>query len=396
MINVICACIGDLDHFLPQWRQHSMEEIVKILLSKFERRDMERVDRFGKTALHYAAALGHRTNLVALVSANPSLVYVADNDGNLPLHIIVKDGHQFQMVKDILSSNACVAEILDRKGRNALHVAVMNGNLPMLKFLLELPEFKVLINEPDSDGNTPLHLAVKIQFLRMVMVLQINGASGRITNKQGLTPVDVNENGFRFKQNPIKITLIFGGAVHSPLAWVKMMAHGRRRFLFLLSPDLMSSDLRSLANTISVVAALIATITFASAFTFPGGYKNNDPGEGLPVFIRRTALKAFVLSDTVAFCSSLTVAFFMVYTLVGEPAFLVSAMRVGIALLWVAVSGTAVAFASALYVVLSDQSWWLAIAVLCVGCSVPLLVFGAVNFSWFYTPSRFKKLRDKM
>ncbi|KAJ8629798.1 hypothetical protein MRB53_023121 [Persea americana] len=368
-------------------------EIVKILLSQFERGDIERVDRFGKTALHYAAALGRRTNLVELVKANPSLVYVADNDGNLPLHIIVKDGSQFQMAKDILSSNACAAEILDRKGRNALHVAAMNGNLPMLKFLLELPEIKVLINERDSDGNTPLHLAVKIHFNRMVTELLVHGASGRITNKNGLTPRDVNDfdEEFYYKRILIKTTLKSNGAVKSPLAWVKKMSLGRRGKKYLSS-----SDLRSLANTLSVVAALIATVTFAAAFTFPGGYKNNDPAEGHPVFIKRAALKAFVLSDTMAFCTSLTVAFLMVYTLAGDQAFLVGALSVSIVLLWVAVGGTVVALASALYVVLSDESLWLAIAVTCIGCSVPLLVLGALCFSWYHTPSSFKKLRDKM
>ncbi|XXG72586.1 hypothetical protein AAC387_Pa07g1652 [Persea americana] len=367
-------------------------EMVEILLRHFTRRDVERVDRFGKTALHYAAALGCRTSLVALVSANPSLVYVADNDGNSPLHIIVKDGHQFPMAKDILSSNACAAEILGRKGRNILHVAVMNGNLPMLKFLLQVPELKVLINEPDSDGNTPLHLAVKIHFFRMVTVLLRNGASGRITNKKGLTPRDVNDfdEEFNFKRNLISVSLACFGAVNSPLAWVKKMSLGKRG-----TPYPCNSELRSLANTVSVVAALTATATFASAFTFPGGYKNNDPGEVLLVFIRRTALKAFVLSDTVAFCSSLTLAFLMVYTLWGNQAFLVTALGVSTVLLWVAVSGTVVALASALYLLLTDESLWLAIAVICVGCSVPLLVYGALNFPTHHTTS-FKTLRDKM
>lgn len=368
-------------------------DMVEILLKHFTHRDIQRVDRFGKTALHYAAALGYRTTLVALVSANPSLVYVADNDGNLPLHIIVKDGHQFPMVKDILSSNPCAAEILDRKGRNALHVAVMNGNLPMLKFLVELPELKVLINEPDSDGNTPLHLAAKIHYDRIVTILLANGANGRITNKQGLTPRDINDfdEESPLEQELLRWSFTIFGAVNSPLARVKKISLGRRG-----TPCLSSSDLRSVANTISVVAALIATVTFAAAFTFPGGYTNNGPGEGLPVFIKRAALKAFVLSDIVAFCSSLTVAFLMLYNLFGDRAFFVSALRMSIVLLCLAGSGTVVALASALYVVLSNESLWLAIAVICVACSVPLLAYLAVNLSRYHTTSSFKELGDEV
>ncbi|XXG82999.1 hypothetical protein AAC387_Pa10g0865 [Persea americana] len=65
------------------------------------------------------------------------------------------------MAEDILHNNPCAAEQVDRQGRNALHLAVMNGNLDMLKCLLKLPELNVLINEPDCNGNTPLLLAVK-------------------------------------------------------------------------------------------------------------------------------------------------------------------------------------------------------------------------------------------
>jgi Domain of unknown function len=61
----------------------------------------------------------------------------------------------------------------------------------------------------------------------------------------------------------------------------------------------------------SVVAALLATITFAAAFTLPGGYSADASDAGLPIFARKAAFQVFLLSDTIAMCSSLSVAFFL-------------------------------------------------------------------------------------
>lgn len=50
----------------------------------------------------------------------------------------------------------------------------------------------------------------------------------------------------------------------------------------------------------SLVAILIATITFAAAFTLPGGYNSNSGSEGLPIMSRKFAFQAFLVSDTLA------------------------------------------------------------------------------------------------
>jgi Domain of unknown function len=46
---------------------------------------------------------------------------------------------------------------------------------------------------------------------------------------------------------------------------------------------------------------LIATVTFASAFTLPGGYNSDN---GTPVLGRRYIFKAFILAHTMAFMKS--------------------------------------------------------------------------------------------
>jgi len=59
-----------------------------------------------------------------------------------------------------------------------------------------------------------------------------------------------------------------------------------------------------------VVAALIATVTFAAAFTLPGGYKNDQgPNEGTAILAEKAAFIVFVISDAMSMVLSLLAVF---------------------------------------------------------------------------------------
>ena len=55
-----------------------------------------------------------------------------------------------------------------------------------------------------------------------------------------------------------------------------------------------------------VVAALIATVTFAAAFTLPGGY-NSD--RGTAILAKKTSFKIFVIADTISLMLSILAIF---------------------------------------------------------------------------------------
>jgi len=59
-----------------------------------------------------------------------------------------------------------------------------------------------------------------------------------------------------------------------------------------------------------VVAALIATVTFAATFTLPGGYKSDQgPNEGTAILAKKAAFIVFVISDAMSMVLSLLVVF---------------------------------------------------------------------------------------
>jgi cation transport ATPase len=126
-------------------------------------------------------------------------------------------------------------------------------------------------------------------------------------------------------------------------------------------------DIKSLTETYtsntSLVAILMATITFAAAFTLPGGYSTVAGTEGLPILI----------SDTLAMCSSLAVAFVCVIAKWEDLEFLLYYRSFTKKLMWFAYLATTIAFATGLYTVLAPQLPWLAVAICILTSLLPIL-----------------------
>jgi hypothetical protein len=104
----------------------------------------------------------------------------------------------------------------------------------------------------------------------------------------------------------------------------------------------------------SIVSALIATVTFASAFTFPGGYRAN--GEAVVAAGKQSlAFDAFILADTLAFICSISATFTLAYA--GVPAMDVSLrsryLRISTVLLLSAATSLVTCFGLGLYLVLA-------------------------------------------
>jgi hypothetical protein len=141
--------------------------------------------------------------------------------------------------------------------------------------------------------------------------------------------------------------------------------------------DSSRKDIKTLTQTYtgntSLVAILIATITFAAAFTLPGGYSTDAGNEGLPIMARKIAFKAFLISDALAMCSSLAVAFICVIARWEDLEFLLYYRSFSKKLMWFAYMATTTAFATGLYTVLAPQLPGLAVAICVLTSLLPIL-----------------------
>ncbi|MQM13157.1 hypothetical protein Taro_046074 [Colocasia esculenta] len=134
-------------------------------------------------------------------------------------------------------------------------------------------------------------------------------------------------------------------------------------------------------SSIMTLATLVAAVTFAAAFTVPGGYiSSDDSGQpadrrGLPVLLQVVAFKVFIISDVVTMGSSLAAMFLCVYA-TWDDIETVHPHWLGIRLLMMfSFAGMSTAFASGMYTILAPETLWLATLVCAVCGSLPFVTY---------------------
>ncbi|XP_020966096.1 uncharacterized protein LOC107616648 isoform X2 [Arachis ipaensis] len=114
------------------------------------------------------------------------------------------------------------------------------------------------------------------------------------------------------------------------------------------------------ASSCGVVAALVATITFAAAFTVPGG---NDQSKGYPIFLHKKLFLLFIISDAVSLFSSTTSLLMFLGLLTSryaEDDFLNSLptkLMIGLSTMFISLATMMAAFCASLFLMLQNRSW---------------------------------------
>ncbi|MQM05200.1 hypothetical protein Taro_038008 [Colocasia esculenta] len=352
------------------------EGVLEALLTTFAEYSAQQ-DGDGNTALHYAASMGSKKMVILLLRSDRSAAHLVDNSGLSPLHVAASMGH-IPVVETFLEWCPDCVDITDEKGRSVLHAAVERERSKMVKYMLKARLLEGLINQPDKNGNTPLHLAVTNFSLKMVRILAMDRRVRMdALNGHKLTALDIVirfDDNSRMLLRRIMSLLRIAGAKRGP-----MRADIAASQVGGVKKDTIRQYAKHYAQNVALVAILITTITFAAAFTMPGGFKNSGRDEGKATLGWTLGFKAFLISDTLAMCSSATVAFLYVWTVIDDSDYLYHHYTIAEALMWVALLGTVVAFATGVYAVVASECLWLAIVVCIIGCSVPLLVIaGAI------------------
>lgn len=68
-----------------------------------------------------------------------------------------------------------------------------------------------------------------------------------------------------------------------------------------------------MAQTLSVMATLIATFTFTATFTIPGSFKSDDLDAGMATLLGKASFHAFVTIDTIVVTSAMTVVITVIW-----------------------------------------------------------------------------------
>jgi ankyrin repeat protein len=208
----------------------------------------------GQTPLHLAAEAGHQTVVQSLIKSDPQITNldIEDDYHRTPLHLACRKGHD-AVVETLLDAGAPIdakagdnatplhyaarqkgstvrlltarnanLEIVDWKGRTALHIAAEKKNAAIFQHLLEkgadinagpqslfgtplhlasrwgdnnpivsliLATAEVKVDKTASGGNTPLHLAALWSHLANAKLLIKHEANIEARNNEGRTPL---------------------------------------------------------------------------------------------------------------------------------------------------------------------------------------------------------------
>ncbi|KAG2694542.1 hypothetical protein I3760_08G150400 [Carya illinoinensis] len=144
--------------------------------------------------------------------------------------------------------------------------------------------------------------------------------------------------------------------------------------------------LTSTSQSYSVVAALIATVAFATSTTVPGGVQE---GTGTPTLESKPAFHLFAISSLVALCFSVTALVMFLSILTSrhqERDFgkdLPRKLLIGLTSLFISIASVLVSFCSGHFFVVQNKLRYVAFAVYAATC-LPVTFFAAVQFPLYF------------
>uniref|UniRef100_A0A8R7U352 PGG domain-containing protein n=2 Tax=Triticum urartu TaxID=4572 RepID=A0A8R7U352_TRIUA len=295
MQNPLSASLGGQHgrNYLHAAVMNGDQEIVKIIMK--ERPELAREADIKKNTPIAKAVESDKIDILQIILEHDStLGYLIGNNGFPLLNAAAYRGLVAAARK--LLEHCPDAPYLEPDGSTLLHTAVWFDHLEFVEFILSRPILRKLVNMQDNEGNTALHHAVRKCNPRMVAALLSHvDIDATLLDNYGdsaawdLTRPNVMQTAKTLNWNEVAMLMSKANprdaaSLHNLHTVVKRKASEESR-----------KDTKSLTQTYtsntSLVAILIATITFAAAFTLPGGYSNDAGSEGLPIMSKKFAFR---------------------------------------------------------------------------------------------------------
>ncbi|XP_055812357.1 ankyrin repeat-containing protein At5g02620-like [Solanum dulcamara] len=382
-------------------------EMVKVLLEAFPQLSVT-FDQSNSTALHTASAQGHIEVVNFLLETNSSLATIPKNNGKTALHSSARNGH-VAVVKALLSKEEGILNWIDKKGQTALHMAVKGQSVDVVNELIQSdPSLATII---DGKGNTALHIATRKGRVEIVQALvKDKRMKWDAINKSGETALDVaekarnsviaailKEHGVLTAKN-MKLALPTRSAkeLKQTVSDIKHDVHNQLEHTFQTQKrvkniakrlnKMHSEGLNNAINSTTVVAVLIATVTFAAIFNLPGQYTDNpkDVPPGYSIGEGKIApqppFAIFFIFDSLALFISLAVVVVQTSIVVVERRAKKQMMAIINKLMWLACVFVSVAFLALSYIIIGKEERWMASAVTFMGTFIMVATLGTLCY----------------
>ncbi|XP_065863170.1 uncharacterized protein [Euphorbia lathyris] len=355
--------------------------IVLEILQKKKQLAVE-VDENGWTPLHYAAYghgkfFGTCVIVQRLLEHDKSAAYIVDIERKrTALHMAACQGN-VRIMREIIAKCPDCCELTDSRGWNVVHYAVISKSDEALQLLLRNSSLIDLISEKDVNGNTPLHLlAVSRPYMPL---FSFDGEDDlNAFYKQNISSRDnLIADLLQPKEKVLQWMEDLG---KGPMGKISINKKGSWEVQDLRKGPKEAkvvAEFEKSKDSFLVVSGLVATVTFAAAFTLPGGYKTDEQGveQGTAILTKNASFDAFVISDSIAMVlSTASVFIHFIVMLLGYQEKYWWLIRSALLFIMFAMGAMVIAFTTGTYAVLSPNLG-LAVATCLIGLSFFIYLF---------------------
>ncbi|TYG95558.1 hypothetical protein ES288_A11G277300v1 [Gossypium darwinii] len=332
---------------------------------------LRRVDEveFIKTPLHIAAEEGCIEFAMEMMNLKPSFARKLNHQGLSPLHIAVRKGHK-KMALRFLEIDKDLVPVRGKKGKTPLHYLCNVGN-----------QLDVTI-----ENRTALHIAVQNNRLDVLKLLLNCKADKHATNQVGLTALGVaqqhnnRENMAILQGYFISVVSNFKRKLEKQV--VKYVT--KASLLIFQNMDNISADDR---NALLVILGLLLTATYQATLSPPGGVwqgENTSKSKGSyePMVLGKSVMDPsdFLLFYIPTYLVFLVTLFLTLALLKTFPHDIRTALQVLLAFLAVSEIGIGVAQGLLLFIILYDEFWKGTILVVCYCLFASVDNFNYIHF----------------
>ncbi|KAF2309464.1 hypothetical protein GH714_002800 [Hevea brasiliensis] len=306
-------------------------------------------------ALHVAARNGRSLGVVKAILSkeDPHFTYSANRIGKLSLLAI--DNTRTDIVAELLNNPNSQSLQYDGRlyGETVLHKAVERWDIQAVHLLLE--KQSTLAKDQDSGGGIALHYAANEGSSSTVATLLDKDKSiACIADVAKFTALHIaalqgfKHNNFLFSLLKDKKDIL--DVMKLNRKYKTKMARKREEIILRQLEEAIGSHL--------VASALVATVTFAAAFTLPGGCISDETNseKGTPILSKNSAFKAFIISDTIAMTLSISSVFiYFIAVMLGYKTKYCWLIKTAFRFIFLARGAMVVAFVAGTYAVLAPS-----------------------------------------
>ncbi|CAL5196986.1 unnamed protein product [Lathyrus oleraceus] len=246
-----------------------------------------KLNQQGFSPIHLAMQEGQTAMVSKLVGINKDLVRVKGREGLTALHLVCQNG-EVELLAEFLTACPDSIEDVTVRGESALHIAVIHEQIKALELLVcflkkntkrgaRKLEYKIL-NLKDVSGNTILHILVQRiftqevrQIVKQLLKRGINLNAKNMVNETALDVVLVDPP--QIRSILIRAGAELGVNVEVPTLAEKLSSHTKIIDSVLIWIRGIRRDItEEQRNTWLIIATLVATATYQSVLSPPGGF----------------------------------------------------------------------------------------------------------------------------